>query len=26
MSYKWMPLLGEFEVTEQEIRFLGKTI
>jgi hypothetical protein len=26
MSYKWMPLLGEFDVTEQEIRFLGKTI
>ena len=26
MSYKWMPLLGEFDVTEEEIRFLGKTI
>lgn len=26
MDYKWMPLLGEFDVTEEEIRFLGKTI
>jgi hypothetical protein len=26
MSYNWMPLLGEFEITRQEIRFLGKTI
>lgn len=26
MSYKWMPLLGEFDLTEEEIRFLGKTV
>jgi hypothetical protein len=26
MSYNWMPLFGEFNVAEQEIKFLGKTI
>jgi hypothetical protein len=26
MNYNWMPLLGEFDVTDQEKRFLGKTI
>jgi hypothetical protein len=26
MNYKWMPLLGEFDVAEGEIKFLGKTI
>lgn len=26
MSYNWMPLFGEFDITEQAIKFLGKTI
>jgi hypothetical protein len=26
MNYRWMPLLGEFDVVDEEIRFLGKPI